>query len=626
MSMKVSTSAVPDFFAAFLFFLFLSFDGYSVVWHVNDNATAGDIYCSAVGNDGTGNGSSSAPYLTVTYVLNNKTLGANDIVYIDAGTYNERWLINSDADGGTPGNPLTFIGAGITLSKNIVTSAIEALSIGNGSGTGNSYITIKNMYFETQNSGNNTAYIGTNTTNIIFHTCSFKTVSAVSVMFYQADNCKVISSTVNTSGNGIEIYFGSGNTVDGNTITMTSKATGNRQGVFLAGTGAGTDVANNNIISSNRISGGNYGLDIQQQGTGNTWVNNFIWDCDYGIFADNGGVTHGANTFKFNSIRADKYCIRGDFASWTIKNNIFYLVGGTSYYCVYMNDASNDPTTLNYNLYYYPTAGGQAAYRNGTSYAALVANWRDVFNSDEANGLVGDPNFSSSTVLDITAGSAAIDVANSDAAVTDDVRRNPSYIRSSSNQDIGAFEFNDAVLPVELIEFTAEYDPAGNKIKWTTAAEINNDYFTLERSNDGITFVTIAIVQGDGNSNILLNYNYIDAAENTTLLYYRLKQTDYNGAFSYSKIVAVKGKVEPKSAFSLYPNPTNGSKIYLTLDDPQSENNCTVQIYNAVGQLVFSKQMLMEDRDSFTLEFIEKLSSGLYFIYVNTHNQKLIVQ
>ncbi len=620
--MNIINNPLRRFFIPLFFLIFLSFNGYSVVWYVNDNATAGDIYCSAVGNDGTGTGSSSAPYLTVTYVLNNKTLGANDIVYIDAGTYNERWLINSDADGGTSGHPLSFIGAGITLSKNIVTSAIEAVSIGNGSGTGNSYITIKNMYFETQNSGSNTAYVGSNTTNIIFHTCSFKTVAAVSAMFYQADNCKVISSIVNTSGNGLEIYFGSGNTFDGNTITMTSKATGNRQGVFIVGTGAGTDVANNNTVSSNKISGGNYGLDIQQQGTGNVWQNNYIWDCDYGIFADNGGVTHGANTFKFNSIRADKYCIRGDFASWTIKNNIFYLVGGTGYYCVYMNDASNDPTTLNYNLYYYPTAGGQAGYRNGTSYAALVANWRNVFNSDEANGLTGNPNFSSSTVLDITAGSAAIDVANSDATVTDDVRRNPAYIRASSNQDIGAFEYNNAILPVQLLNFTAVYDPAGNKIKWTTVAEINNDYFTLERSYDGITFVTIAIVQGAGNTNAIVNYSYTDTAENASVFYYRLKQTDYNGTFSYSKIVVVEGQAEAKSAFLLYPNPSDGSKISLLFEVPNNESAGIIKVYNALGQLI----LVFNSVGSYSFEFNENLARGVYFISWNNQSQKLIVE
>ena len=613
------------FFTTLSLLIFLSFDGYAVVWYVNDNATAGDIYCSAVGNNGTGNGSASAPYLTVSYVLSNKTLGANDIVYIDAGTYNERWLINSNADGGTSGNPLSFIGAGITLSKNIVTSAIEAVSIGNGSGTGNSFITIKNMYFETQSSGNNTAYVGTNTTNIIFNTCSFKTVAAVSVMFYQADNCRVISSTVNTSGNGIEVYFGSGNTIDGNTVTMTSKVSGNRQGIFLVGTGAGTDVANNNTISSNKISGGNYGLDIQQQGTGNTWQNNYIWDCDYGIFADNGGVTHGANTFKFNSIRADKYCIRGDFHSWTIKNNIFYLVGGTGYYCVFMNDASNDPTTLNYNLYYYPTAGGQAAYRNGTSYAALVANWRNVFNSDEANGLAGNPNYSSSTVLDITAGSAAIDVAHSDVTVTDDVRRIPSYIRSGSNQDIGAFEYNNAILPVELLDFTATYDVAGNKINWTTAAEINNDYFTLESSFDGKTFQTIYTTKGAGNSNIILHYGYTDKAYNTGgIIYYRLKQNDYDGAYTYSKIIALEVKKTDALDFMIYPNPSDGKSVSILFTDVQ--NIVSVEIYDALGQLVFSGNKESGVQNSPVFEFPDKLSAGVYFISINQHSKKFIVQ
>ncbi|MFM7023551.1 MAG: T9SS type A sorting domain-containing protein [Flavobacteriales bacterium] len=606
----------------------MSFESKGVVWYVNDNSTSGDIYCSAAGSDVTGTGSSSAPYQTVTYVINNKTLGANDIVYIDAGTYNERWLINSNADGGTSGNPLSFIGAGITLSKNIVTSAVEAVSIGNGSGTGNSYITIKNMYFETQNSGSNTAYVGTNTTNIIFHTCSFKTVSAVSAMFYQSDNCRVMSCTVNTSGNGLEIYFGSGHIFDGNTITMTSKATGNRQGIFLTGTGSGTDVANNNTISSNKISGGNYGLDIQQQGTGNVWQNNFIWDCDYGIFADNGGLTHGANTFKFNSIRADKYCIRGDFQSWTIKNNIFYLAGGAGYYCVFMNDASNDPTTLNYNLYYYPTAGGQAAYRNGTSYATL-ASWKNVFNSDEANGITGNPNYSSSTNLEITAGSAAIDAANSDATVTDDVRRNPSYVRAAANQDIGAFEYNNAVLPVELVDFSAYYDPAGNIVNWTTASEINNDYFVLESSLDGSTFLPVYYTKGAGNSMALLHYSFTDQLyKNTAVVYYRLKQSDYDGTTSYSAIVAVEMK-SGQSAFLIYPNPSNGKNISIIFSSPAFEQPASLMIFDAAGKMLMEQQIVFT-ASSHVLNLAQELPTGIYFITLQTtdqsHSKKLFVE
>ena len=102
---KNFTSIFPHF-SLFVICFCVHLSAFSATWYVNDGATIGDVYCSAVGNNSTGTGSASQPYLTVSYVISNKVLGANDIVYIDAGNYNEGWALNSNADGGTNGVPL----------------------------------------------------------------------------------------------------------------------------------------------------------------------------------------------------------------------------------------------------------------------------------------------------------------------------------------------------------------------------------------------------------------------------------------------------------------------------------------------------------------------------------------
>ncbi|MDR2963776.1 MAG: T9SS type A sorting domain-containing protein [Bacteroidales bacterium] len=84
-------------------------------------------------------------------------------------------------------------------------------------------------------------------------------------------------------------------------------------------------------------------------------------------------------------------------------------------------------------------------------------------------------------------------------------------------------------LPIELTAFTVDCAPAGNTLRWTTATETRNDYFTLERSFDGVHFDIIAEIPGAGTSTRSLNYSVYDAIEGEKLAYYRLSQTDYNG-------------------------------------------------------------------------------------------------
>ncbi len=125
-----------------------------------------------------------------------------------------------------------------------------------------------------------------------------------------------------------------------------------------------------------------------------------------------------------------------------------------------------------------------------------------------------------------------------------------------------------SALPIELIEFTANYRATEKDvlIKWVTSSEVNNDYFTVEKSIDAQNFEELTIVQGAGNSNQVLNYSTLDEKPYNGISYYRLKQTDFNGQFKYSNIVSVNiNHGEP--IVRVYPNPTQndlGVNILLT--------------------------------------------------------------
>ena len=111
-------------------------------------------------------------------------------------------------------------------------------------------------------------------------------------------------------------------------------------------------------------------------------------------------------------------------------------------------------------------------------------------------------------------------------------------------------------LPVELLSFETECDDNNVALNWVTASEINNDYFTIERSTDAVNFETAGTVSGNGNNS---NYTWTDDNSINGTAYYRLKQTDFNGTFEYHGVRAVT--CEQKSNVSIYPNPATNQII-----------------------------------------------------------------
>ena len=96
-----------------------------------------------------------------------------------------------------------------------------------------------------------------------------------------------------------------------------------------------------------------------------------------------------------------------------------------------------------------------------------------------------------------------------------------------------------AGLPIELVSFTGNCNSKSVSLNWTTASEINNDYFTIERAQDAINFKELRKFDGAANNNQTINYSFIDTEPLTGTSYYRLKQTDFDGQFNYFNTIAV---------------------------------------------------------------------------------------
>jgi len=95
-------------------------------------------------------------------------------------------------------------------------------------------------------------------------------------------------------------------------------------------------------------------------------------------------------------------------------------------------------------------------------------------------------------------------------------------------------------LPIELVNFSLDKYNGNARVNWTTGSELNNDYFTIERSFDNYTWKEIDRIDGAGNSSSLIDYSYIDKQFNlSNIVYYRLKQTDYDGKFERFHIKSI---------------------------------------------------------------------------------------
>jgi hypothetical protein len=159
-------------------------------------------------------------------------------------------------------------------------------------------------------------------------------------------------------------------------------------------------------------------------------------------------------------------------------------------------------------------------------------------------------------------------------------------------------------LPITLLFFDALAKERKVYLKWATASEINNDFFTIERSKNGLEWEKVVNVKGAGFSSTLLNYDAIDHEPYSGISYYRLKQTDFDGQYAYSNIRAVNIDSD-KDIVKIYPNPTNDRFYIVTSGD----TDYNVSILDAYGKTIFS------DNNSKEIS-TQGLASGMYVVRI----------
>ncbi len=207
----------------------------------------------------------------------------------------------------------------------------------------------------------------------------------------------------------------------------------------------------------------------------------------------------------------------------------------------------------------------------------------------------------------------------------------PTTFVSFSRFTLGSLLGGWNPLPIELTRFTANVCENNVCLDWTTLSETNNDFFTIEKTKDGVSFEQVGIVDGAGNSTAAINYSLMDYQPYNGQSYYRLKQTDFDGNFTYSALELVDFSSESDFTFDLFPNPNDGTTMNLSISAEAGEEVLVV-IYDALGRESYSKVIVTLDNGGsiYAIDPASKLASGIYVISATSKeevcNKKLIVR
>lgn len=196
------------------------------------------------------------------------------------------------------------------------------------------------------------------------------------------------------------------------------------------------------------------------------------------------------------------------------------------------------------------------------------------------------------------------------------------WVQGVSTNGVWALALLANPLPVELLSFTAKAKDNRMVIcNWVTASEINNDFFTVLRSKDGINFEELGTVTGNGTTNLQHNYSFNDTNPYKGVSFYSLKQTDINGNYTYSQVESILITSE-ELQYVVFPNPNDGTfQIKFNAED---NSEAELMLTDASGRIVLTQKL----NDASGLQSVSPLNAtpGFYFLQIINGNNKFITK
>ncbi len=216
--------------------------------------------------------------------------------------------------------------------------------------------------------------------------------------------------------------------------------------------------------------------------------------------------------------------------------------------------------------------GGAAAWslQGGGTGFGTIANITHLRLSTSV-GITGTPGVNSGTIVEPIVQRTGISIANINA----------------NNFHVASVDAVNSPLPITLTSFTAFVEGDRVRLDWVTESELNNDYFTLERTSDAERFESLTQVKGKGTTTQQSKYSHVDADPIPGVSYYRLKQTDFDGTFTYSELIKVVNDSR-KPRITAFPNPATNKVTTLDIRGLAPGEEMQVMITDLRGSQTFS--------------------------------------
>lgn len=571
---------------------------------------------------------SGSPCATVQHVIDNFALVPGDSILVGAGTWTDEPITFTSTDDGDATDFVVL--QGVDSASTIFE---HFLGVTNGIHLNDAnYVKVRNIKFD--DASDDVVQITSGDNNVIENCWILEGADEVSIEATSgntADNNVIRNNLMESDAftyvdiNGTNsggTFICSGNEIYNNVMKLMSGGS--------ATPGIELSFADDTEIHRNRMLGATRGIEIRSTGGGNNTniYNNYIKSSDDGFYNNGTAATSSSGTLRHNSFYSARTCayfraLSGATESgWDIRNNIFYTTStSSSEYCLRI-DGSTGAAFCDYNQYYHPGSARCGRF-NGTACASLTGtagtDWDEIDhstqgallgdeNSQEGDPLYKNPTSTDNDLMDLLATSPCYFNAVVIVGINVDIYTVARPVAPA----IGAFD-NIALLPIELLSFNAVAERETTLLQWQTASETDNDYFTLQRSFDGRNWVDIGTVPGAGNSSSTLFYDFSDFDPQTGINYYRLKQTDFNGEYSYSAIKSVRFE-EEGGTFGIYPNPaTDIVNISLPLD---IDEQLIYTIRSMEGKVV-QQQVLQRPTIQTSI-----LPTGIYILELHTTSGK----
>ena len=261
-------------------------------------------------------------------------------------------------------------------------------------------------------------------------------------------------------------------------------------------------------------------------------------------------------------------------------------------------------------------------YEFNTTHLIVVKYTFNSSSNDDTTGIFIDPDVSGDEPVSFDAEGIT---SENDAGGIGSILLRQGSTTNAPNLSLSGIRigitWGDLPLPVELISFSASVVDAHVNLKWSTATEVNNYGFEVERKNGSSeVWNKIAFIKGNGNSNSPKNYYYVDENVTSGKYYYRLKQTDFDGKFNFSKVVEVN--ISNPEVYKLnqnYPNPFN-PVTNIKYEIPKA-GKVRLVIFDMLGRKLQTLVNEYQNAGRYNIQYnAGKLASGTYFYEIQSGN------